>query len=402
MSQTERIIGLENRFSAHNYAPLDVAIRSAQGSHVKDVEGNTYLDMLAGYGALNQGHLHPRIMEAAQDQMSRLTLTSRAFRNDQMGEFAEALCNLAGKDKMLPMNTGAEAVETAIKIARRWGYEKKGVEKDRAEIITASGNFHGRTTTITGFSTEEAYREGFGAFTPGFRTVSFNDVESLREAITPNTVGFLVEPIQAEGGVIVPDEGYLREAADICRENNVLLITDEIQTGFGRTGEIFASWHDEVDPDILVVGKSLSGGVVPVSAALANDHIMEVIKPGTHGSTYGGNPLASAVAKAAIEVVVDEDLAGQAREKGAYFMDGLRGIQQETPYIKDVRGKGLLIGVEIDGPAREICERLEEKRILAKDAHEQVVRFTPPLVIEREDIDSALTKIQEVFNARSK
>ena len=399
MRETERIIGLEDRYSAHNYHPLDVAIRSAQGSHVTDVEGNTYLDMLAGYGALNQGHRHPKIMEAFTSQAERLTLTSRAFRNDQMGEFAETLCNIAGKDKMLPMNTGAEAVETALKIARRWGYEKKGVENDRAEIITASGNFHGRTITITGFSTEQEYKEGFGQFTPGFKTIPFNDNEALREAITPNTVGFLVEPIQAEGGVIVPDPGYLREASRICKENNVLFIADEIQTGFGRTGKIFASQHEEVNPDILIVGKSLSGGVMPVSAALADNHIMDVIRPGTHGSTYGGNPLGSAVAKAALEVIIDEDLAGQAREKGTYFMDKLKEI--DSPHIKDVRGKGLLIGVEVDGPAREVCEKLQEKRILAKDAHEIVVRFTPPLVIEQEDIDSALLKIKEVFSARS-
>lgn len=397
MKETQRLIGLEDRYSANNYKPLDVEISSAKGVEVKDVEGNRYLDMLAGYGALNQGHLHPHITRALRRQSRRLTLTSRAFRNDQYGAFAQTLSEVSGKEKILPMNTGAEAVETAIKLARRWGYEKKGVEPGKAEIITCEGNFHGRTTTITGISTEADYRKGFGAFTPGFPSIPFGNVEALKEAITPNTVGFLVEPIQAEGGVIVPDEGYLQEAARICKENNVLFIADEVQTGFGRTGKMFATQHEGVNPDILVGGKSMGGGVLPVSAAMADREIMDVITPGSHGSTFGGNPLSAAVGKAAIEVVLKERLPERAAEMGEYFMAKLEDIKADSPNVKEVRGKGMLIGVEVYNPAREVCEKLKDEGILAKDAHEKVVRFTPPLIITKRQIDTALPHIAKAL-----
>lgn len=369
------------------------------GVWVTDVEGNTYMDMLSAYSALNQGHRHPKILEAAIAQLDKLTLTSRAFRNDQLGPFMEKLATLAGKEKVLPMNTGAEAVETAIKAARKWGYTRKGVEPGKAHIVACEGNFHGRITTIVGFSTEQSYQEGFGPFTEGFSTIPYGDVEALKKEIegNPNTVAFLVEPIQGEGGVIVPPEGYLKAAEAICRENGVLLMVDEIQTGLGRTGKMFAYEYEGVNPDVVIVGKALSGGFVPVSAILADGEIMDVFEPGQHGSTFGGNPYAVAVAMAALDVLVEEELPQRAQELGEYFMGKLMEIN--SPFIKEVRGRGLLIGVELNGEARVICEKLMEVGLLAKETHHTVVRFAPPLVITKDEIDWAVDKIAQVFES---
>ena len=398
MSRTEEFIREAETWSAHNYHPLPVVIERGEGVWVYDVDGNRYLDMLSAYSALNQGHRHPRIVQALVEQAGRVTLTSRAFHNDKMGPFLKKLCQLAGFEKALPMNTGAEAVETALKAARKWGYLKKGVPENQAEIIAAENNFHGRTITIISFSTEPQYRFGFGPFTPGFKIVPFGDAEALERAITPNTVGFLVEPIQGEGGVIVPPEGYLRQIREITRRHRVLLMLDEIQTGFGRTGKMFAFQHEDARPDILILGKALGGGVYPVSAILADNEVMEVFTPGDHGSTFGGNPLGAAVAMAALDVLVDEGLPERAQELGAYFMDRLRRIQ--SPYVKEIRGKGLLIGVEIKpeyGTARPFCEKLLRLGILAKETHAQVIRFAPPLVITREELDWALERIERVL-----
>ncbi len=395
---TKKYIEEAERYSAHNYHPLDVVLVKGEGVWVWDVEGNKYLDMLSAYSALNQGHRHPEIVKALVEQAGRITLTSRAFHNDKMGAFLKKLCEIAGFEKALPMNTGAEAVETAIKAARKWGYLKKKVEKDKAEIIVCENNFHGRTTTIVGFSSEPQYRYGFGPFTPGFKLIPYNDPQALEDAITENTVGFLFEPVQGEGGVIVPDEGYYRKVREITRKHNVLLMADEIQTGFGRTGRLFALEHEGVKPDILIVGKALGGGVYPVSAILADNHIMDVFTPGDHGSTFGGNPLACAVGMAALDVLVKEKLPERAQELGEYFMGELRKIN--SPAVKEVRGKGLLIGVEIKeeyGDARPFCERLKERGILAKETHKQVIRFAPPLIIKREEIDWALERIREVL-----
>ncbi|RKZ23166.1 ornithine--oxo-acid transaminase [bacterium] len=395
---TKKYIEEAERYSAHNYHPLDVVLVKGEGVWVWDVEGNKYLDMLSAYSALNQGHRHPEIVKALVEQAGRITLTSRAFHNDKMGAFLKKLCEIAGFEKALPMNTGAEAVETAIKAARKWGYLKKKVEKDKAEIIVCENNFHGRTTTIVGFSSEPQYRYGFGPFTPGFKLIPYNDPKALEDAITENTVGFLFEPVQGEGGVIVPDEGYYRKVREITRRHNVLLMADEIQTGFGRTGRLFALEHEGVKPDILIVGKALGGGVYPVSAILADNHIMDVFTPGDHGSTFGGNPLACAVGMAALDVLVKEKLPERAQELGEYFMGELRKIN--SPAVKEVRGKGLLIGVEIKeeyGDARPFCERLKERGILAKETHKQVIRFAPPLIIKREEIDWALERIREVL-----
>lgn len=396
--RTEDYIRDIEKWSARNYLPLPVVIERGEGVWVYDIEGRKYLDMLSSYSALNQGHCHPKIIHALIEQAQKLTLTSRAFYNDKMGEFLKKLGEIAGYEKALPMNTGAEAVETAIKAARKWGYLKKGVEENKAEIVVCSNNFHGRTTTIISFSTEPRYRYGFGPFTPGFKIIPYDDPDALLEAINPNTVGFLVEPLQGEGGVIVPREGYLKRVREITRGHNVLLMLDEIQTGFGRTGKIFAFQHEDAKPDILILGKALGGGVYPVSAILADDWIMDVFEPGDHGSTFGGNPLASYVAMAALQVIIEEDLPSRAYELGNYFMSELRKIK--SPFIKEVRGKGLLIGVEIKkeyGTARPFCERLMEEGILAKETHEQVIRFAPPLIIKKEEIDWALSKIKRVL-----
>ncbi len=387
-----------DRYSAHNYKPLPVVLERGEGVWVWDVEGRKFLDMLAAYSALNQGHRHPAILEAARAQMEKLTLTSRAFHNDQMGPFLEELCEVTGFAKALPMNTGAEAVETAIKMVRKWGYQVKGVPADRAEIIVCTNNFHGRTTTIVGFSSEAQYREGFGPFTPGFKLVPYGDAKALEAAITDHTVGFLVEPIQGEGGVAVPPDGYLACTREMCRDRGVAFMADEIQTGLGRTGRMFCCDWEEVRPDVLIVGKALGGGVYPVSAALADAEIMDVFRPGDHGSTFGGNPLGAAIGRAALRVIVDERLAERSDELGRWFMEELRGI--DSPHVLEVRGRGLMIGVEIreeSGPARPFCEALQARGILAKETHHQVIRFAPPLVIERADLEMALEHVAEVL-----
>ena len=386
-------------WSASNYEPLPVVVTRAEGVWVWDVEGNKYLDCLSAYSAVNQGHCHPRIVETMRQQAGRCTLTSRAFQNDQMGTFLEKLCNLVGYDKALPMNTGAEAVETAIKTARKWGYKVKGVAENAAEVIVCSDNFHGRTTTIVGFSTEEQYKDGFGPFTPGFKVVRYGDLPALEAAINDNSVGFLVEPIQGEGGVIVPPDGYLSEAAQLCADNNVAFIADEIQTGLGRTGRLLCSDWDRIRPDILILGKALGGGAYPVSAVCADDGFMEVYNPGDHGSTFGGNPLGAAVAMTALDVILDENLAEKAEENGDWFMNELRTI--DSPHVVEVRGKGLLIGVVISdesGPANPFCKALQKRGILAKETHEQVIRFAPPLVITRETLKSVLPDISSVLS----
>ena len=386
------------RWSAHNYAPLPVVIEEGEGCWVRDVDGNRYLDMLAAYSALNQGHRHPDVLAALEEQASRLTLTSRAFHNDRMGGFLRELCRATGYEKALPMNTGAEAVETAIKAARKWGYRRKGVPEGEAEIIACENNFHGRTTTIVGFSTEEQYRDGFGPFTPGFTTIPYGDAEALEAAVSERTVGFLVEPIQGEGGVVVPPDGYLARCAEICREHDVLLLNDEIQTGLGRTGRLFGGDWDGVRGDVLIVGKALGAGVYPVSAILADEEVMGVFHPGDHGSTFGGNPLGAAVGEASLRVIVEEELPRRARELGDWFMERLRAIESE--HVDHVRGRGLMIGVvirESSGTARPFCEELMRRGILAKETHGQVIRFAPPLVIERATLEEVLPDIEAVI-----
>jgi len=398
-TSSEDFLQQADLWSPTNYAPLPVVISRAEGVWVWDVEGNKYLDCLSAYSATNQGHCHPRIVETMRQQAGRCTLTSRAFQNDQMGPFLEKLCNLVGYDKALPMNTGAEAVETAIKTVRKWGYKVKGVAENAAEVIVCSDNFHGRTTTIVGFSTEEQYKDGFGPFTPGFKVVRYGDLSALEAAINDNSVGFLVEPNQGEGGVIVPPDGYLSEAAQLCADNNVPFIADEIQTGLGRTGRLLCSDWDRIRPDILILGKALGGGVYPVSAVCADDGFMEVYNPGDHGSTFGGNPLGAAVAMTALDVILDENLAEKAEENGDWFMNELRAI--DSPHVVEVRGKGLLIGVVISdesGPANPFCKALIKRGILAKETHEQVIRFAPPLVITRETLKSVLPDISSVLS----
>ncbi len=400
MGRTEELIRDVERWSAHNYHPLPVVIERGEGCWVWDVEGNRYLDMLSAYSAVNQGHRHPKIVSALKAQADRLTLTSRAFHNDLMGAFLRQVCELLGYPKALPMNTGAEAVETAIKAVRKWGYTVKGVAPDAAEIIVCHDNFHGRTTTIVGFSSEEQYRHGFGPFTPGFKIIPYGDLDALRAAMNENTVGFLVEPLQGEGGVIVPPEGYLRGAAELCRQADVMFMADEIQTGLGRTGKLLACEWEGVRPDVVMLGKALGGGVYPVSVVLADEKVMNVFHPGDHGSTFGGNPLAAAVGRAALDVIVEERLAERAAELGSWFMDELRAI--DSPHVAEVRGKGLMIGVVIkdsSGTARPFCEALQERGILAKETHQQVVRFAPPLMITREILEEALESIRDVLQA---
>ncbi len=395
---TKEYISIEEQYGAHNYHPLDVVLTRGEGVWVYDVEGNRYLDCLSAYSAVNQGHVHPKILQAMQEQASRLTLTSRAFRNDQLPLFYKELCDLSGYEMALPMNSGAEAVETALKLARKWAYTVKGVPRHQAEIITVANNFHGRTITIVSFSTEPLYKDDFGPFTPGFVTVPYGDVQAIEAAITPNTAAVMVEPIQGEAGVIVPPEGYLRSLRQICDKHNVLLIGDEIQTGLGRTGKLFAFDHEGVRPDIMVVGKALSGGFYPVSAILANRPVLGLFTPGEHGSTFGGNPLAAAIGRASLRVLVEERMIENAAEMGAYFQEQLAEIP--SPHVKEVRGKGLLIGVELKpeaGGARRFCEALQARGILAKETHEHVIRFAPPLVIDRETIDWALPAIREVL-----
>ncbi len=395
---TSDYIALERQYGANNYKPLDVVLERGEGIWVWDVEGKQYLDFLSAYSAVNQGHAHPRIYRALVQQAQKLPLTSRAFRNDQLPLLASELCELTGYERMLPMNSGAEAVETALKIARKWGYMVKGVPEGQAEIIACSGNFQGRTISIISFSDSEQYRTGFGPFTPGFKIVPYGDAAALEAAITPNTVAFSVEPIQGEGGVIVPPEGYLRAVREICTRHNVLLLTDEIQSGLGRTGKLLATHWEVVRADIVTIGKALSGGFYPVSAVLADSAVMNVITPGDHGSTFGGNPLAAAVAREALAVLVEENLIDNARKMGDYLMDRLRQI--DSPHVKEVRGRGLLIGVELHpsaGGARRFCEALMEQGLLCKETHDNVIRFAPPLVIDRDDLDWALARIEPVL-----
>ncbi len=397
--QTRDYIELENAYGAHNYHPLNVVLERGEGVWVYDVEGKKYMDFLSAYSAVNQGHCHPRIYQALVKQAEKMTLTSRAFRNDQLGPFAKKLTELCEMEMMLPMNTGAEAVETAVKAARKWGYKVKGIPDGKAEIIVCANNFHGRTTTIVGFSTEDQYKDGFGPFTPGFVVIPFGDIAALKNAINENTAAFMVEPIQGEGGILIPPENYLSEAQEICRQNNVLFILDEIQTGLGRTGKLFAYQHEQgVKPDLITIGKALSGGFYPVSAVVGRKDVLGVFKPGCHGSTFGGNPLACAVATEALDVIVEEKLARRSAELGAYLMDKLKTIN--SPHIKEIRGKGLFIGIELTqeaGGARRFCEFLEEEGLLAKETHEHVIRLAPPLVITKEEIDWAFDRIKKAL-----
>jgi ornithine--oxo-acid transaminase len=393
--RTDDYIKLEDQFGAHNYHPLDVVVSRAAGVWVWDVDGKKYLDCLAAYSAVNQGHCHPRILQALAEQSARVTLTSRAFRNDQLPLLYRDLHELTGFDLALPMNSGAEAVETALKAARKWGYTVKGIPDNNAEIVVCRNNFHGRTISIISFSTEEQYRAGFGPFTPGFRVVPYGDIDALRAAITPNTCAFLVEPIQGESGIIIPPEGYLRSAEQLCRENRVLFVLDEIQSGLGRTGKLFAYQHENVRPDAVIIGKALSGGYYPVSAVLASREVLGVFHPGDHGSTFGGNPLACAIARAALQVLVDERLVERSAEMGAYFLGRLQ--QLRSPEIVEVRGRGLWIGVELRGPARPFCEALMREGLLCKETHDRVLRLAPPLTITREDIDWAVARLEHVF-----
>ena len=396
---TQSFIDLENEFGAHNYEPLDIVLARGQGVWVWDVEGNKYLDMLASYSALNQGHCHPRILTALIEQAKKLTLVSRAFRNDQLGPFYKEICEMTHSHSVLPMNSGTEAVETALKAARKWGYQIKEIPDDMAEIIVCANNFHGRTITIVGFSTEKQYKEGFGPFTPGFITIPFGDADALEWAITPNTVAFLVEPIQGEGGIIVPPSGYLKKVREICDRHNVLLILDEIQTGLGRTGKLFAEEHEGIESDLTLVGKALSGGFYPISAVLSNKEALSIFQPGDHGSTFGGNPLACAVAREALRVIEEENLIEKSLFMGHYLKESIRNIL--SPYVKEVRGMGLLIGVELKksaGGARKFCEALMGKGILCKETHKHVIRFAPPLTITKEELDWALERIESVLH----
>ncbi len=393
--KSQDYIMLEETYAARTYNPLDVVIERGEGVWVYDVDGRKYLDCLSAYSAVNQGHVHPRILEAAIEQMKRITLTSRAFRNDQMGKFMHELCELTGYEMAIPMNSGAEAVETAIKAARKWGYNVKDIPDNQAEIIVCEGNFAGRTTTLISFSSEHQYKEDFGPLTPGFVMIPYGDAAALEAAITPNTAAFLFEPIQGEGGVNVPPDGYLKEVADICARHNVLLIADEIQTGLGRTGKLLACDYEDVQPDLVTLGKALSGGFYPVSAVVGHRDVLGLFRPGDHGSTFGGNPLASAIGRAAVQVLVEENLIERAYEMGAYFKGRLERIESE--HIVEVRGKGLLIGVELNTKARPYCESLFDEGILCKETHDTVLRFAPPLIITKEEIDWAMERIEPVL-----
>jgi len=397
--KTQEYVQLEEQYGANNYHPLDVVIEKAEGVWLHDVDGNKYLDCLSAYSAVSQGHVHPKILAALIEQAGKVTLTSRAFRNDQLPLFYKELSEISGYGMSLPMNSGAEAVETALKVARKWAYRVKGVPRHQAEIIVAAGNFHGRTISLVSFSSEPLYRDDFGPFTPGFVTVPYRDAEAIEKAITPNTAAVMLEPIQGEAGVIIPPEGYLKRVAEICKRNNVLLIADEIQTGLGRTGRLFASEHEGVRPDMTIVGKALSGGFYPISAVLADQPILGLLTPGEHGSTFGGNPLAAAIGRASLRVIIEERLSERSAEMGEYFMEQLAEIPSR--HVSEVRGKGLLIGVELNresGGARRFCEALQKHGILAKETHDYVIRFAPPLVIDKQTIDWAVPHIREVLN----
>lgn len=395
MTKSQEIIEQTNTFGAPNYLPLPIVISEAEGIWVKDPEGNRYLDMLSAYSAVNQGHRHPKIIQALKDQADRVTLTSRAFHSDQLGPWYEKICKLAGKEMVLPMNTGAEAVETAIKAARRWAYDVKGVEDNKAEIIAMNGNFHGRTMAAVSLSSEKEYQRGYGPLLGGFKLVDFGDIEQIKSAITPNTAAILVEPIQGEAGINVPEDGYLKQIREVCDENNVLFIAYEIQAGLGRTGKLFATDWDNVKPDVYILGKALGGGVFPISCILGDKEVLEVFNPGSHGSTFGGNPLACAVSNAALDVIVDENLSERSLELGNYFKSELESINH--PAIKEVRGKGLFIGIELTEDARPYCEKLKDLGILCKETHDTVIRFAPPLIIDKEDLDWAIDQVKSVF-----
>lgn len=396
VTKSAKIIEQTENYGAHNYHPLPVVISEAEGVWVKDPEGNKYMDMLSAYSAVNQGHRHPKIIEALKQQADRVTLTSRAFHNDQLGPWFEKVCELTSKEMALPMNTGAEAVETAIKAARRWAYDVKGVAENQAEIIGCDGNFHGRTMTAVSLSSEEEYKRGFGPMLPGIKLVPYGDIEALKAAITTNTAAFIIEPIQGEAGIVIPPEGFLKAAYELCKENNVLFIADEIQSGLARSGKMFACDWDEVVPDMYILGKALGGGVFPISCVVANKDILGVFNPGSHGSTFGGNPMACAVSIAALDVLIDEKLSEKSLELGQYFMGQLKEIQ--NPMIKEIRGKGLFIGVVLNEPARKYCEALKAEGLLCKETHENVIRFAPPLVISKEELDWAIDRIKKVLS----
>ncbi|WP_335870371.1 ornithine--oxo-acid transaminase [Bacillus sp. 2205SS5-2] len=394
-TQTTSIIEQTEQFGAKNYLPLPIVISDAEGVWVKDPEGNKYMDMLSAYSAVNQGHRHPKIIQALKDQADRVTLTSRAFHNDQLGPWYEKICKLTNKDMALPMNTGAEAVETAIKTARRWAYDVKGVQDNQAEIIACEGNFHGRTMTAVSLSSEEEYKRGFGPMLPGINLIPYGDLEALKTAITPNTAAFLIEPIQGEAGIVMPPQGFLKAAYELCKENNVLFIADEIQAGLARSGKMFACEWEDVDPDMYILGKALGGGVFPISCVVASKEILSVFTPGSHGSTFGGNPMACAVSVASIDVLLDENLAERSLRLGEYFMSKLKEI--DNPMIKEVRGRGLFIGVELTEEARPYCEALKEKGLLCKETHDTVIRFAPPLIISEDELDWAIDRIKKVL-----
>jgi len=402
MSNAKTLIDLEDNYGAHNYHPLDVVLSRGEGIWVWDVEGNKYMDFLASYSAVNQGHCHPKIVEALVRQSRKLALTSRAFRNDQLGPFFKELCELTGFEKVLPMNTGAEAVETAIKAARKWGYKVKGVPEGQAEILVFDNNFHGRTTTIVGFSSESQYQDGFGPFTPGFTLLPYGDSDAVRAAMNPNVVAILIEPIQGEGGIIIPPKGYLRLLRELCDQHNALLVVDEIQSGLGRTGKLFAYQHEDIRPDMVTIGKALSGGMYPVSALLADDAVMSVFHPGDHGSTYGGNPVAAAVARTAMRVLLEEGMIENSAKLGSYLMDRLSAL--DSQHIKEIRGKGLWIGIELHpeaGGARHFCEQLMRDGLLCKETHEHVIRLAPPLMITKDELDWALERVERVLASKA-
>ena len=395
MTHTQQIIEQTEKYGANNYHPLPIVITKAEGVWVEDPEGNKFMDMLSAYSAVNQGHRHPKIIQALKDQADRVTLTSRAFHNDMLAPWYEMICEISGKEMALPMNTGAEAVETAFKAARRWAYDVKGVAENQAEIIACNGNFHGRTMTAVSLSSDPEYRKGFGPMLPGINLIPFGDLEALKNAITPNTAAFLIEPIQGEAGIIMPEEGFLSAARELCRENNVLFIADEIQCGLARTGKMFACEWENVDPDMYILGKALGGGVFPISCVVSSKEILGVFNPGSHGSTFGGNPLACAVSLASMQVLQDEKLADRSLELGEYFMGKLREIDHSS--VKEVRGRGLFIGMELTEAARPYCEQLKELGLLCKETHDTVIRFAPPLIISKEDLDWAIERIQQVF-----
>ncbi|WP_413376249.1 ornithine--oxo-acid transaminase [Alkalihalobacillus sp. 1P02AB] len=397
MSATSEILKKTEKYGAHNYHPLPVVLNKGEGVWVWDPEGNRYLDMLSAYSAVNQGHCHPKITQALKAQADNITLTSRAFHNDQLAPFYEKVAHLTKKEMILPMNTGAEAVETAVKAARRWAYDIKGVKENQAEIIVCEENFHGRTMTAVSLSSNEEYKRGFGPMLPGIKVIPYGDLNALKEAITENTAAFLLEPIQGEAGIIVPKEGFLKEAFQVCQEQNVLFIADEIQVGLGRTGKMFACDWEDVEPDMYILGKALGGGVFPISVVAANQNILGVFEPGSHGSTFGGNPLACAVSIAALDVIEEEKLAWRSFELGEYLKSEL--VKIDNPLIKEVRGKGLFIGVELTVPARKYCESLKEEGLLCKETHEKVIRFAPPLVIKKEELDWALERIKKVLSS---